>query len=64
MQFVPKTYNSLPKSVFLDQQNEKGTFKLKTRVLDALNPQERPLSDDYGRHLGSLAIAFPPCLSR
>ena len=55
-----KTKIVLPKSVFLDQQSEKGTFKLKTRVLDALGLQEGPFSDDSGPHLGSLAIAFSP----
>ena len=53
-----------PDCLFLDQQGEKGTLKLKTRVLDALGLQKRPCSDDLGRHLGSLAIAFSPCLSR
>ena len=53
-----------PDCLFLDQQGEKGTFKLKTRVLDALDLQERPLLSDSGRCLGSLAIAFSPCLSR
>ena len=53
-----------PDCLFLDQHGEKGTLKLKTRVLDALGLQKRPCSDDFGRHLGSLAIAFSPCLSR
>ena len=39
-------------------------MKLKTKVLDALDLQERPLLSDSGRCLGSLAIAFSPCLSR
>ena len=62
-EFEQKT-NVQPDCLFLDQQGEKGTFKLKTRVLDALDLQERPLLSDSGRCLGSLAIAFSPCLSR
>ena len=50
--------------LFLDQHGEKGTLKLKTRVLDALGLQKGPCSDDLGRHLGSLTIAFSLCLSR
>ena len=48
----------------LDQHGGKGAPKLKTRVLDALGLQKGPLLSDSGRCLGSLAIAFSPCLSR
>ena len=53
-----------PDCLFLVQQSEKGTFKLKTRVLDALGLQKGPLLSDSGRCLGSLAMSFSPCLSR
>ena len=59
-----KKYFFRTECLFLDQQGEKGTFKLKTLVLDALDLQVRPLLSDSGRCLGSLAIAFSPCLSR
>ena len=55
-----KTKAVLPKSVFLDQQGEKGTFKLKTRVLEALGLQGGSFSDASGGHFGALAIAFSP----
>ncbi len=50
--------------LFLVQQGEKGTSKLKTLVLDALGLQKGSCSDDSGCCFGSLAMSFSPCLSR
>ena len=49
---------------FSSTSTVKRALKLKTRVLDALGLQKSPYSDDLGRHLGSLVIAFSLCLSR